>query len=159
MWKIGYENAGGLQWADANLLFDTTRLPLYSNLGDLKYAGHHLSDMIIEIGADGGVSDGAVHATPAATECAKTSRKLTIAGVDREGFLPSYDQLYILATLNRTAFQDFYTALGRTAPTIWSGYWWTSCQYDASNAVTLNNGGFSNYSKTNGFNVFCCYDL
>ena len=159
LWKIGYENAGSLQWADANLLFDTTRLPLYSNLGDLKYAGHHLSDMIIEIGADGGVSDGAVHATPAATECAKTSRKLTIAGVDRDGFLPSYDQLYILATLNRTAFQDFYTALGRTAPTIWSGIWWTSCQNDASNAVRLYFGGFNNNNKTDYGAVFCCYDL
>lgn len=157
LWKIGNEKIGDYAWADANVRFDTNRLPFYSNLGELKYAGKHLTDMIIEIGEDGGASDGAVHATPAASQCA--AKTLTIAGVDRQGFLPAYDQIYAIATLNRTAFQDFYTALGRTAPTLWSGRWWTSCQRNDSNAVRLYNGGFDDNYKTDSHQVFCCYDL
>ncbi len=40
-----------------------------------------------------------------------------------------------------------------------AGYWWTSCQYNASNAVNLNNGGFNNNNKTNSNNVFCAYEI
>ena len=151
-WKIGEETLGtGKAWADANVEFDTTRLPFYSDLGALKYAGKHMTDMIIEIGTETG------HSTPAASDCA--AKHLTINNVDRDGFLPAYDQIYRIATLNKTAFQALYTALGATAPIIWSGYWWTSCQYNASHAVLLYYGGFNDYGKTSTLNVFVCYDL
>lgn len=150
-WKIGDETISSRAWADANVEFDTTRLPFYSNLGTLLYAGKHMTDMIIEIGTETG------HATPAASGCA--AKRLTLGNVDRDGFLPAYDQIYRIATLNRSAFQALYTALGRTAPTIWSGHWWTSCQTNAQYAVALSNGGFNDYSKTTNINVFVCYDL
>lgn len=40
-----------------------------------------------------------------------------------------------------------------------SGNWWTSCQYNATNAVNLNNGGFNNNNKTNSNNVLCCFEI
>lgn len=150
-WKIGEENLGQKQWADANVEFDTTRLPFYSNLGTMKYAGKHMTDMIIEIGTETG------HATAAATACA--AKTLTLGSVDRQGFLPAYDQIYRIANINKTAFQALYTALGVTAPTIWSCGWWTSCQVNAQFAVYLNSGGFDNNNKTNHNTVFVCYDL
>lgn len=156
-WEIGHESIGSAQWADANVEFDTNRLPFYSNLGTLKYAGKHMTDMIIEIGADGGAADGNVHATPAATNCA--AKHLTLGGVDRDGFLPAYDQIYRIANINKTAFQALYTALGLAAPAIWSGRWWTSCQINATLAVELGNGGFDDNYKTLSTNVFCAYDL
>ena len=152
-WKIGAEKlSSNKQWATSNVEFDTIRLPFYSNLGDLKYAGKHLTKMIIEIGEELNVG------TPAATEC--QNQVLTINNVDRNGFLLSYDQIYAIATVNRSAFQDFYAALGRTAPAIWSGGWLTSCQNSATYAVYLINGGFNNNgNKTGSGSVFVAYDL
>ena len=110
-----------------------------------------MTDMIIEIGEE------MYLLTPAASQCA--AKTLTIGGVDREGFLPSYDQIRKIASTNYAAFQGFYSLLGKTAPAIASGNWWTSCQYNASSAVRLNGGNFYGDDKTNSGNVFVCYDL
>ena len=157
-WKIGDETMSQQQWAYANEEFDQTRLPFYSNLGDMKYAGRHMTNMIIQIGLEKWptVPSGS-YQTQAATNC--NAKQFTIGGVDRYGFLPAYDQLYKLATLNRSAFQAFYTALGLTAPQIWSSNWWTSCQNSAQYAVFLSNGGFYYNNKNDKYSVFVCYDL
>ena len=38
------------------------------------------------------------------------------------------------------------------------GNWWTSCQYSATNAVNLNNGGFNNNNKTNSNTVLRVFE-
>ena len=157
-WKIGDEVMTQQQWAYANERFDTDRLPFYSDLGDMKFAGKHMTDMIIQIGLEKwpSVPSGS-YQTQAATNC--NAKRFVIGGVDRDGFLPAYDQIYRIANLNKTAFQAFYAALGLTAPEIWSGNWWTSCQFSGADAVLLNNGGFDRYNKYGRNSVFCCYDL
>ena len=155
-WEIGAESLGQKAWAAGNVEFNTIELPFYSNLGDWKYAGRYMTDKIISIGAD--LFPSSDNPTPAATACANKS--ITIGGTAHRGFLPAYDQIHKIATDNRTTFQSFYAALGRTTPTIWSGSWWTSCQQSAQDAVTVSNGGFNRNNKTNyGINVFVCYDL
>lgn len=85
-------------------------------------------------------------------------KKLTIAGVERSGFVPSFGQIYALNS-SKNELNLFFSALGKTAPSIHSGFWWTSCQSDATSAVNLANGGFLNTNKTGSFNVLCCFDL
>ena len=154
-WEIGAENIGSMAWAAGNVEFDTIRLPFYSNLGAWKYAGRYMTDTIISIGAD--LFPSSQSPTPAATACANKS--ITIGGTAHRGFLLAYDQIKKIATDNRTTLQAFYAALGRTTPAIWSGHWWTSCQFNATGAVILRNGGFNNDNKTNSYNVFCAFDL
>ena len=114
-----------------------------------------MTDKIIEIGVE--LFPDSDNPTSAATACA--NRSITIGGKEHRGFMPAYDQIHKIATDNRTLFQSFYTALGRTAPAIWSGNWWTSCQRNATYAVYLGNGGFNDYTKTYSLSVFVCYDL
>lgn len=154
-WEIGRENLGSMPWARANVEFDTVRLPYYSNLAGWKYAGRYMTDKIIEIGVE--LFPDSDNPTSAATACA--NRSITIGGKEHRGFMPAYDQIHKIATDNRTLFQSFYTALGRTAPAIWSGYWWTSCQNNATDAVYLYYGGFYGSNKTYSYSVFVCYDL
>lgn len=154
-WKIGAESLGSMQWAIGNDEFDTIRLPFYSNLSSWKYAGRYMTDTIIEIGLEKYPTSS--NPTPAAIACANRSE--TFGGKEHRGILLAYDQIHKIATDNKTLFQALYTALGRTAPTIWSGTWWTSCQNNASNAVDLLLGGFSHGGKTISTTVFCAYDL
>ena len=85
-------------------------------------------------------------------------KKLTIAGVERSGFVPTYGQLYALYA-SKNELDLFFATLGKTAPAIHSGYWWTSCQTNATYAVYLYYGGFDFDKKTYSFNVLCCFDL
>jgi len=154
-WKLGAESLGSKQWATSNVDFDTVRLPYYSNLGGWKYAGRYMTDKIIEIGLE--VLPEVGNPTPAATACANLSE--TFGGKSHRGFLLAYDQIYRIATTNRTTFQALYTAVGRTAPTIWSGSWWTSCQDSAIYGVSLRTGGFSGSIKRDSNSVFVAFDL
>ena len=115
-----------------------------------------MTDKIISIGAS--LFPSSENPTPAATACA--NRSITIGDTQHRGFLPAYDQIVKIATDNRTTLQAFYAALGRSTPAIWSGNWWTSCQFNATTAVSLYNGGFNySYYKTGSYYVFVCYDL
>jgi hypothetical protein len=155
-WKVGAETLpSGKQWCIQNVEFDTIRLPFYSNLGAWKYAGFYMTKQILDIGLELFPSE--EHPTPAAENCYLLQE--TFGGKTHNGFLLSYDQIHKIATDNRTLFQSFYAALGRTAPAIWSGYWWTSCQNSATSAVFLINGGYYFYYKTFSYSVFVAYDL
>lgn len=160
-WKIGAESLGSMRWAVQDVLFDTTRLPFMGNasggnLAEWKYAGMYLSKTIQEIGLE--LFPDSDNPTPVATACLNKTE--TFGGKEHQGFLPSYDQILAIATTNRTLFQALYTALGRTAPTLWVDGWWTSCQLGAAYAAGLYNGGFRNgYLKTSRLNVLCCFDL
>lgn len=74
------------------------------------------------------------------------------------GFVLSFGQMYALYQ-SKTEMDLLYAALGKTAPTIHSGGWWTSCQTSATRAVYLNNGSFNNYSKTTSLSVLVAFDL
>ena len=156
-WELGKESLGSMQWAAQNVAFDTSRLPYFSNdaAASKATAGAYYTKVIEEVGPS--VIADSANPTPAASAC--LSKTVYFGGKEHQGFLPAYGQIKKIATTNRTLFQAFYSALGRTAPAIWSGNWWTSCQNNATNAVNLNNGGFSNYNKSTSHRVFCCFDL
>lgn len=156
-WELGKEDLGSMQWAAKNVAFDTSRLPFFSNdaAAVKATAGAYYTKVIEEVGPSV-VADSA-NPTPAASAC--LSKTAYFGGKEHQGFLPAYGQIKKIATTNRTLFQAFYSALGRTTPTIWSGIWWTSCQFNATNALPLYTGGFSSLSKSTSFQVFCCFDL
>ena len=111
----------------------------------------------VEIQAIGAGSLNQANPTPVFK--AAEDKKLTIAGVERSGFLLSFGQLYDLYQ-NKADMDAFYAALGKTAPSIHSGYWWTACQGNATNAVTLNYGSFNlDIFKTYSGSALVGFDL
>lgn len=97
-------------------------------------------------------------ANPTPVFKAAEDKKLTIAGVERSGFLLSFGQLYDLYQ-NKADMDAFYAALGKTAPSIHSGYWWTACQVNATNAVTLYCGSFNDRYKSYSNLAIVGFDL
>lgn len=156
-WELGKESLGYMQWATQNVAFDTSRLPYFGNkaAASKATAGAYYTKVIEEVGPS--VIADSANPTPAASAC--LSKTAYFGGKEHQGFLPAYGQIKKIATTNRTLFQAFYSALGRTAPAIWSGNWWTSCQVNATDAVVLPNGGFRNGGKSSSHQVFCCFDL
>lgn len=86
-------------------------------------------------------------------------KKLTIAGVERRGFVLAFGQIYALY-LAKNELDSFYNALGKTAPTLLSGGWWTTCQVNAIRMGVLAGGIYDRlYNKTNNFDVLVGFDL
>lgn len=82
-----------------------------------------------------------------------------VTNAERRGFVLSFGQMYALYQ-SKMEMNSLYAALGKTAPTIHIGYWWTSCQLSATNAVTLTTGMFRNDTKTSSsFSVLVAFDL
>lgn len=159
-WELGKESLGSMQWAAKNVAFDTSRLPYFSNdaAASKATAGAYYTKVIEEVGPS--VIADSANPTPAASAC--LSKTVYFGSKEHQGFLPAYGQIKKMATTNRTLFQALYSALGRTAPAIWKGYWWTSCQSSDKNAVNLRDGGFNqvfNANKINDNDVLCCFDL
>lgn len=133
----------------------------YYNTHDKAFAvkdGAGESALVMQVGrvlADAGLLN---QSNPTPAFQTAFDKKLTIAGVERSGFVPAYGQIYALNS-SKNELDLFFAALGKTAPTIHSGRWWTSCQYNATDAVPLYNGGFHFSIKANGINVLCCFDL
>lgn len=116
------------------------------------------SALVMQVGrvlADAGLLN---QSNPTPAFQAAFNKKLTIAGVERSGFLPAFGQIYALNS-SKNELDLFFAALGKTAPSIHSGVWWTSCQFNATNAVLLGGGGFDRYIKAYNCNVLCCFDL
>ena len=162
-----------LQWSDIKASFNPNKLPYITNISDASISqidGNYNTAKIIEISANGECGtwtynsetkqyDGTYLKSvscPAATYCHEKS--LTINGVKRNGFLPSFYQIYVAAK-NFSSIQELYTLLGKTSPNITSGGWRTSCQYNYNLSVDLANGSFSNNYKTNINSVLPAYDL
>ena len=161
-------------WADEKIAFNPNRLPYITNATQAllqQRGGEYNSELIRELGASGNdcgtwtkQSDGTyvagddmrVVATRAATNA--YAETLTVNEVVKNGFLPSFAQIYYLS-LQQTALTAYFTLLGKTAPTITSGRWWTSCQISETNAVYLYNGGFDGSGKTSSYSVLVCFDL
>lgn len=162
-------------WAQGNVDFSTNNAVVadavetgaltegcgYYNTHDKAFAvkdGSGESALVMQVGrvlADAGLLNQS-NPTPAFQKAFDT--KLTIDGVERSGFVPSYGQIYALNS-SKNELDLFFAELGKTAPAIHSGRWWTSCQYNATYAASLLNGGFGSDNKTYGFNVLCCFDL
>ena len=163
-------------WAQANVDFgiNNTIVAEAINAGALSeacgyYSNHALayevkdgageSALVKQVGrvlADAGSLN---QANPTPVFKAAEDKKLTIAGVERSGFLLSFGQLYDLYQ-NKADMDAFYAALGKTAPSIHSGRWWTACQGNATNAVNLLNGSFiDNGIKAFGTAAFVGFDL
>lgn len=174
-WSIASPTVSSTPWAQANVDFGvnntivadaiasgalTEACGYYSNHA-LAYAvkdGAGESALVKQVGrvlADAGKLN---QANPTPAFKAAEDKKLTIAGVERSGFLLSFGQLYDLYQ-NKADMDAFYAALGKTAPAIHSGLWWTACQYNAANAVHLNGGSFNGFSKTNNNLVLVGFDL
>ena len=156
MFKIPHTNVSQA-WASSNVEFDDPDteekdLPFRSSL-DLAAkdcASSTNTTKIIAIGEKLGI------ATPAATYC--RSQSIVVGGIERSGNLPAFGVIY-RASHNRAKLGVLCSLLGKTAPSIHSGNWWTSCQGNATYAVYLDNGGFFNNRKTYSYNVLCCFDL
>lgn len=133
----------------------------YYNTYDKAFAvkdGSGESALVMQVGrvlADAGLLN---QSNPTPAFQTAFDKKLTIAGVERSGFVPSFGQIYALNS-SKNELDLFFSALGKTAPTIHSGVWWTSCQDSATYAVGLYNGGFLSNPKTYSINVLCCFDL
>ena len=98
-----------LQWSSAAVAFDITRLPYQGKLGSRNqdFGGTYNTTQIITIGEEMGVS------TPAATYC--RSKTIKFGGVERQGFLGSFGQLYKMK-LNVDSLNHISTLLGFVNP-------------------------------------------
>ena len=136
----------------------------YYNKHALAYAikdGSGESALVKQVGrvlADAGQLN---QSNPTPAFKAAEDQKLTIGGIERSGFLLGFGQLYDLGQ-NKTDMDAFYAALGKTAPSIHMGGWWTACQSSGTHAVYLY-GGYCNVgnpsNKTTNLNALCCFDL
>lgn len=156
MFKIPYTNVSQI-WASSNVEFDDPDteekdLPFRSlfDLAAVDCASSTNTTKIIAIGEKLGV------VTPAASYC--RSQRIVVGGIERSGNLPAFGAIY-RANLNKAKLDILCSLLGKTAPSIHSGYWWNSCQSNATKAVYLRNGGFGNDLKTLSYYVLCCFDL
>jgi hypothetical protein len=157
MFRIPHTNVSRA-WASSNVEFDDPDteekdLPSRSSLDSASKdcASSTNTTKIIAIGEKLGV------ATHAATYC--RSQSIVVGGIERSGNLPAFGAIY-RANLNKTKLDVLCSLLGKTAPSIHSGLWWTSCQSNATRAVFLANGGFDgSYNKSNSSSVLCCFDL
>ena len=141
------------QWATDNVSFDTTKLPYCATIetAAADYTGALNTLYMRQIAEELGIS------SPAADYCHE--QKLTIANVERDGFLPSFGQLYVLAQ-NYAAVAELFTICGATMPNILSGDWWGGTQYSATNACLLRSGGFNGGSKNYaGYKALAVFDL
>lgn len=161
------------QWADNKISFNPNKLPYITSIDVASISqidGNYNTAKIIEVSANGECGTWTYNSEtrqydgtdlksvgcPAATYC--YGKSLTINGVKRNGFLPSFYQIYT-AKNNLSSIQELYTLLGKTFPNIASGSWWTSCQCSETLSVGLRNGSFSYYYKTFSNSVLPVYDL
>lgn len=157
-----FSNSQSQQWALSNVEFDSVQLPYKNsdNVASFDLDGKTNTDKIISIGDDINVE------TPAADWCRKENHKITINGVEKYGFLPAYGQLRMLSN---TYYPENVTSLLRLHALIFnnpsatlpfsSGYWWSSTQYNAGDAVRLGNGSFYGYGKAGSGTTLVCWAL
>jgi len=139
-------------WATANVQFDTARMPFY---GSLAVAAGDYKGVVNSLNMEE-IAEELVITAPAATYT--RAQYLTIGGVDHQGFLGAFGQMYVLAQ-NYAAVKEIVELCGHTCPNFVSGYWWSSSQYNATSACGLGNGGFNGNNKDSAFSVVPFFDL
>lgn len=174
-WDINNPTVSGA-WAAANVDFGINNTIIAEAIanGDIAeacgyYTNHDLafarkdgareSALVMQIGkilADAGQL---VQTGPTPVFELAFQRQCPVTDVSNNGFILAFGQLYALRQA-KNEMDELYKALGLTAPNILSGYWWSSLQYNATDAVHLYNGGFGNgYRKTHGFQALVGFDL
>jgi len=139
-------------WAGSNVEFDQSLLPFKQShaVAVLDLDGKTNTANIIAIGDSRSIS------TNAADYC--YAQIATIDGVEKHGFLGSFGQMYALSE-NILEINAIHTLLGIALPGFTSGSWLTSTQFNATNAVKLNNGAFGSNGKTNSFTTVALFAL
>ena len=158
-------------WCNQNLDFgvDNTSvdlgedaMPYIGNvtLARTQYAGMKYTRQIIACGKK--LNDSGLYGkvtTPAADGA--VARTLSFNdGTIRNGFMLGYAPLEKLS-LQQELIDLLYEALGKYSkrPILTSGNWWSSCQYSATSAVRLGDGGFYHNYKFNSYSVLVGFDL
>lgn len=172
-WSIANPTISGM-WASANVDFGENNEVVeeaiangalvegcgYYNNHDLAFAvkdGAGESALVLQVGAvlaDAGLLN-QTNPTPIFTNA---NNMVCPAGSEKRGFVLSFGQLYSLCQA-KNEMDALYAAIGKTAPTIHSGFWWSACQYSATNAVLLYYGRFFIYTKPYGDSVLVGFDL
>lgn len=175
-WDINNPTVSG-SWAAANVDFGINNTIIAEAIanGDIAeacgyYTNHDLafarkdgareSALVIQIGqllADAGLL---VQTDPTPIFRAASQRQCPIITTTNTGFILTHGQLFPLRSA-QNEIDELYAAIGRSneTPKLTSGGWWSSLQYNAANAVTLHNGGFSNYYKTYGNQAWVGFGL
>lgn len=158
-------------WCNQNLDFGANNtsvdlgedaMPYIGNvtLARTQYAGMKYTRQIIACGKK--LNDSGLYGkvtTPAADGA--VARTLSFNdGTIRNGFMLGYAPLEKLS-LQQELIDLLYEALGKYSkrPILTNGFWWSSCQYSATNAVSLRNGGFNNDPKGYSTSVLVGFDL
>lgn len=186
-WDINNPTVSG-SWAAANVDFgiginvDEDNLPLANQIirqaianGDILeacgyYTNHDLafarkdgareSALVIQIGqllADAGLL---VQADPTPLFRAASQRQCPIITTTNTGFILTYGQLFPLQSA-QNEIDELYAAIGRSneTPKLTSGYWQSSLQHLATNAVILYRGTFYGNIKKDGWQALVGFDL
>lgn len=141
------------KWATSNVEFDSARMPFYADFAaaSADFKGVVNTENMLEIAEELGI------ASPAASWV--RNQTLVLGGVDRNGFLGSFGQIYTYL-LNQSSINAIATACGKTAPNFASDLWWSSSQYNESGACVIITGMFNNTSKSDGHrSVVAFFDL
>ena len=149
------DNEVSKKWSNTNVDIAATQPDPNNNDGSLlvtqKQAKNNTITIASVMSGQGDTAD-----TCAAIYC--QSMKKTVAGEERQGWLPSNKQLKALAN-NVSALNTVRGVAGLATIYPNSQQWWTCCQQHASNAWTLNIGNPNNSSKSNSYRVVPFYDL
>ena len=144
-------------WLNQNTELDSNVLPMYTSESgfhgngvtkcgyDGWWRGETNTENILDLAHDAGYT--------AAAAAQAAGETLTIAGQTVSGYLGAAGEWQQWRAV-REAFYALYFLLAGSTPTLLtSGNYWSSSQYNATNAWGLGNGSLNNYGKTNSFNV------
>ncbi len=163
-------------WADESVAFNPNKLPYITSKSvalTTQMSGKRNTELIIEIynakecgtytyNDTTGMYDASTDLKKvfprAAMMCAAQS--LTIGGVKRTGFLPSFAQLYHLLTYcTYNEINKFLNLLGRGTMNFSGAAWWLSCQYSSEKSAMWWARNYGTYPKTIKCYVVPCFDL
>lgn len=147
MFEIPPVPGQGIEWATAEVQFDTTLLP---NNPENDFKGSHNTQAMIDCAIDLGIS------APAATYA--MDKTITIGDTVMRGFLPAKGQWEKVISA-WTQINAISVAAGRGNLPFKTGYWWSSTQYQDRRAFCLQNGSFINDYKTSTRQVLPFFDL
>lgn len=149
------DNEVSKKWSNTNVDIAATQPDPNNNDGSLlvtqKQAKNNTITIASVMSGQGDTAD-----TCAAIYC--QSMKKTVAGEERQGWLPSNKQLKALAN-NVSALNTVRGVAGLATIYPNNQQWWSCCQSNASHAWTLNTGNPGNNSKSVSNRVVPFYDL
>ena len=141
-------------WATKNVQFDQALLPnLNASQAAADYKSLHNTELMHDIAEDLGIS------SPAAGYC--LSIQETVGDKQMQCILPAAG-IWQKMMDNWTVINAISQAAGRGTLPFKTGNWWSSSQYNATNAWCLLNGSINgnlSSNKSNGLKVARFFDL